>query len=78
MYQFNKILTTMMPSRLAIKRVLSSELKNVGQGHHLHKSLYLGYYTTDFYQTFLKMIALLPAENKSYQLTLKMLVKVTI
>ena len=37
--------------------MLSSDLENVGQGHHLQKSLFLSYYTNDMYQTFLVMKA---------------------
>ena len=32
-------------------------LKDVGQGYHLQKSLYLSYYTNDFNQTVIKMKA---------------------
>ena len=42
----NIILTTMMALKSAIQKMsLSSYLENVGQGHHLHKLLYL---MTDF------------------------------
>ena len=34
----------------ARKKVISADLSNVGQGHHLQKS-YLGYYTATFNQT---------------------------
>ena len=54
---FNKISTTMMESWPATKKVLSSDLDNVDQVHHLQKSLYLRYYTNDFYQTFIEMKA---------------------
>ena len=37
----------MMESWLATKSVSSSYLKNIGQVHHLHISLYLRYYTND-------------------------------
>ena len=39
------------------KNVISADLQNIGQGHHLQKS-YLGYYTAEFNQTFTKMILL--------------------
>ena len=68
---FGTILT-IMASQPAEKNVLSSDLENVGQGHHLHKSLYLSYYTTDFYHTFIQIISLWPATKMSYKLTLKM------
>ena len=47
----------MIESWPATKNVLTSDLENIGQGHHLQKSLYLSYYTNDFYQTFIKMKA---------------------
>ena len=55
----------MMASRPATKYMLSSYLKNVGHGHHLQKSLYLSYYTTDFYQTFTEIMAPWPARKMS-------------
>ena len=55
-----------------------SDLENVGQGHHLQTTLYLSYYMTDFYQTFIEIMTMWSATKMSYQLTLKMLVKVTI
>ena len=39
------------------KSVISADLENVGQDHHLQKS-YLGYYTADFNQSFTKMMFL--------------------
>ena len=46
--------------------------------HHLQKSLYHGFYTADFNKTFTKMILLGLKRNASYQLTLKVQVKVTV
>ena len=43
-----------MASWPAIKSVLS----DLGQGHYLQKPLYLDYYMTEFYQTFIEIIAL--------------------
>ena len=40
---FNQISTTMMASWLATQKVISSDLENVDQGHHLQKILYLSY-----------------------------------
>ena len=54
------------------KNVISADLENVGQGHHLHNSLYLGYYMTDFIQSFIKMMQQGLAAKVSYQLILKM------
>ena len=46
---FYKIVTTMKALWPATKKVLLSDLENVGQGHHLlQNSLYFSYYTTDF------------------------------
>ena len=45
--------------------ILSSDLKNVGQGHHLQKSLKFSNYTTDICQTFIEMIAMWPATKMS-------------
>ena len=49
-----------LPSRPAIKSVLSSDLESVGQGHYLLKSPYLSYSATDFYQIFLEIITSWP------------------
>ena len=53
----------MMASRPS-KKYLSSDLENGGQGHHLQKSLYLSYFKTDFYQTFIEMMA--PVASNKY------------
>ena len=46
-----------MASWSATQNVWSSDLENVGQGHHLQKSLYLSYYINDdFYQTFIEIM----------------------
>ena len=45
------------------KKVLSSDLENVGQVHHLQKSLYLSYYTKGFHQTFIETKAESSAMN---------------
>ena len=42
-----------------------SDLENIGQGHNLQKLLYLIYYTTDFYQTFIEIMEIWP-ETKIY------------
>ena len=47
------------------KNVLSSDLGNVGQGHHLQKSLYLSYYMNDFYQSFIEMMTTWPTTKMS-------------
>ena len=41
-------------------------------GHHLQKSLYLGYYMTDFNQNFIKMMQLELTIKASNQLALKL------
>ena len=46
-----------MESWQATKKVLSSNLESVCQGHHLKKSLYLGYYMNDFYQSLIELKA---------------------
>ena len=51
------------------KKVLSSDLENVGQGHHLQKSLYVSYYANDLYQTYINTMTMWPATKISYQLT---------
>ena len=56
---------------LITKSVISADLESVGQGHHLQKSLNLGYYTADFNQIFTKMLLLVLITKVSYQLTLK-------
>ena len=38
------------------EKVISSVIDNVGHGNLLQKSLYLGYYMTDFNQTFTIMM----------------------
>ena len=53
------------------KGITSADLESFGQGHHLHKSLYLGYYTAAFSQLFNKMLLLVLITNVSQQLTLK-------
>ena len=61
------ISTTMMVSYIAAsnnKNVISSDLENVGQSHHLQKWLYLSYYMTDFCQNLIEMMAML--SNKNY------------
>ena len=40
------------------KSVTSADLESVGQGHHLQKSLNLGYCTADFNQILTKMLLL--------------------
>ena len=40
------------------KNIIYADLENVGQGHYLQKSLYLGYYTTDFNQSSTKLLLL--------------------
>ena len=45
------------------KNVLSSDLENVSQGHHLQKSRYLTCYTNDLYQTFIETKAVSSAIN---------------
>ena len=52
------MLITTMALRQAIQNVLSYDRENVGQGHHLQKMIYLGFYTADFNQTFTKMMLL--------------------
>ena len=47
------------------KSVTSADLESVGQGHHLQKSLNLGYYTADFNQTFTKKNVASGADKKS-------------
>ena len=48
------------------KNFISADLKNVGQDHLWEKWLHLGFYTTDFNQTFTKMAQLrLAAKAKS-------------
>ena len=54
------------------KNVLSADLQNVGQFHPLQKSLYLGYFRTDFYQSFTKMMQLGLAAKASCHLIFKM------
>ena len=56
------------------KNVISADLE---KDHHLQKSWYLGYYKTDFNQSFTEMIQLGLATKASLQLTFKMYVKVT-
>ena len=46
---FTNIFITIMASCPA-KKVLSSDIENVGQGHYLKKSLYVSYYANGFYQ----------------------------
>ena len=40
------------------KNILLFDLENLGQGHHLQKLLYLSYYRTNFYQTFIEIMAM--------------------
>ena len=70
--------STRMCGMIGDCRTTSSDLEIVGQGQQLPESLFLSCYTTDFYQTFTEMMALQPATKISYQLTLKIQVKVTI
>ena len=53
------------------KNVISIDLENVGQDLHVQKSLYLGYFATDFNQTFKKIMQLGMERKKLHQLTLK-------
>ena len=46
------------------KNVILSDLKSVEKGYHLQRSLYLGFNTTNFNETFTKMMQL-GAGNKS-------------
>ena len=48
----------MMASWQAAKNVTPSDLENVGQCHHLQNLLYLSYYLTNFYQSFIEMMAM--------------------
>ena len=59
------------------KNVISADLENVGQGHHLQKSLFLGYYASDFNQTFTKMLLLWLITKALHQLTSKVWANVT-
>ena len=65
-----------MMTLLWATKMLSADLKNVGQGHRLHKSIYLSYYTAHSNQIFPNRMLLGLATLS--QLTLKMQVKVTI
>ena len=58
MTNFYQSFIEMMAMWSATKNVLAVDLLNVGQGHHLQKSLYIGYYTADFNKTFIKMMQL--------------------
>ena len=40
------------------KDVISADIDNIGQGYRLQKSLHLGYYITDFNQTFTEIMQL--------------------
>ena len=53
------------------KNAKSANLDNVGQGHHLQKLLFLGYYMTDFNKTFTKMMQLVLTAKVLYQLIMK-------
>ena len=53
------------------ENVISADLENVGLGHHLQESLYLGYYASDFNQAFIEMMLLWLTTKASHQLTLK-------
>ena len=57
------------------KSVTSAVLESVRHGHHLQKSLNVGYYRTDYNQIFTKMLLV---TKVSHQLTVKMKVRVTI
>ena len=60
------ILTTMMASRPTTTKCLIILPQNVGQGQNLQKSLYLSYYTTDFYRTFVEIMAMWLATKMSH------------
>ena len=47
------------------EKAIEADIENVGQGHHLQKSLYLNYYATDPNQTFIKRMALRPTTTKT-------------
>ena len=47
------------------------DLEDVGQVHHLQKSVNLAYYTADFNEIFTKMLLLVLTTKISHQLTLK-------
>ena len=49
---------------MLITKFTPADLESVRQGHHLQKSINLGYYTADFNQIFTKMFAT-GADNKS-------------
>ena len=53
------------------KNVISADLENVSEGHHLQKSLYLGNYTAYCNKTFTKMMTLRLTTKTSHQQTLK-------
>ena len=53
------------------QNVISADLQNISQGHHLQKS-YLRYYATNFNQTITNIMQLGLATKVSHQLTLKM------
>ena len=46
------------------KNVISSDIENVGQGHHLQKSQYLSYHATGFNNTVTKMMKQFPAARE--------------
>ena len=49
---------------MLIAKFTSADLESVGQGHHLQKSVNLGYYSADFNQILTKMFGT-GADNKS-------------
>ena len=42
---------------------MSSDIENVGQSHHLQNLLYLSFYITDFYKSFIEMMAMWLAQK---------------
>ena len=60
---FIKTSTTMKASRPGTNKIVSSDLEHVGRGYHLQKPLYISYYMTDFYQSFIEIMGMLLATN---------------
>ena len=53
---FIEMMATNVSNKMSATKLSSADLENIGQGHNLQNSIYLGCYMTNFNQSFTKMM----------------------